>query len=174
MFFSTAPSLKNMINFVIGKQKACILMRPVSAIKVWHSLSGRVKTFSFHEGVPVVQINSCILEQMCLSKSLGGLCTFKWDNRCDHFVRGDVLLESLWVPKGPQSGSKWLMMVYSTQEKCVRFIWSFSVHHLRPLDNFIQWNPEFWHFWDGNFESIKRAFFGVYLMLAALFLRKNY
>ena len=84
---------------------------------------------------------------MCLSKSLGGLCTFKWDNRCDHFVGGDVLLESLWVPKGPQSGSKWLMMVYSTQEKCVRFIWSFSVHHLRPLDNFIQWNPEFWHFW---------------------------
>ena len=34
MFFSTAPSLKNMINFVIGKQKACILMGPVSAIKV--------------------------------------------------------------------------------------------------------------------------------------------
>ena len=34
MFFSTAPSLKNMINFVIGKQKACILMGPDSAIKV--------------------------------------------------------------------------------------------------------------------------------------------
>ena len=34
MFSSTAPSLKNMINFVIGKQKACILMGPDSAIKV--------------------------------------------------------------------------------------------------------------------------------------------
>ena len=34
MFFSTAHSLKNMINFMIGKQKACILMGPDSAIKV--------------------------------------------------------------------------------------------------------------------------------------------
>ena len=29
-----ASASKNMINLVIGKQKACILMRPVSAIKV--------------------------------------------------------------------------------------------------------------------------------------------
>ena len=34
IFFLTAPSLKNMINFVIGKQNACIFMGPVSAIKV--------------------------------------------------------------------------------------------------------------------------------------------
>ena len=36
--------------------------------------------------------------------------------------------------------------------------------------NFVK-RVQFWHFWDGNFESLKRAFFGVYLMLAALFLR---
>ena len=37
--------------------------------------------------------------------------------------------------------------------------------------NFIQWNPEFWHFWDGNFECLKMAFFGVRLKFAPLFLR---
>ena len=76
----------------------------------------------------------------------------------------------LWVPKRP----RWVQMTHDDVFYPCEMFWG----HLELLSasfevpgNFIQWNPEFWHFWDGNFECLKMVFFGVRLKFAPLFLR---